>query len=76
MPAALPEEVVPDAACNEPVFIFAREFAAIRCIDGVGRAVGIAFHGDCRNGDNGTGGESLFEVVVLRLALRQRIHKR
>jgi hypothetical protein len=39
-------QVVPHAARDEPVLIFAREFAAISRGFRMGRAVGVAFHSD------------------------------
>src|SRR5579859_3862123 len=64
-------QVVPDAAGDEPVRIFARELAAIGGRVRVRRAVGVAFEGDRGHGDDGTCGKSVFQVVIFALAVSQ-----
>ena len=65
-------QVVPDAAGDNPEFIFAREFFAIAgVVVRVWCAVGITFKGDRRYGDDWTCKELLFVLVVFWLALSQ-----
>jgi hypothetical protein len=45
-------QIVPDAALDEPVRIFAGEFAAISAGIRMRRAVGVTFHGDGGHGDS------------------------
>jgi hypothetical protein len=62
-------QVVPNAARDEPVLISTRELAAISRGFRMGRAVGVAFHSDRGNGDDGPLGEFLFQIVVFPLAV-------
>jgi hypothetical protein len=64
-------EVVPNAARDVPVLIPAGEFVGIGAGVQVRCAVGIAFHGDGRHGDDREFGKPLFQVVVFRLAFRE-----
>ena len=62
-------QIVANPARNEPVLVSPREFAAIGCGVGMGRAVGVAFHGDRGYCDDGPLGEFLFQIVVFPLAV-------
>ena len=62
-------QIVANPARNEPVLVSPREFAAIGCGVGMGRAVGVAFHGNCRYCDDGPLSEFLFQIVVFPLAV-------
>src|SRR5579863_1361662 len=68
---SLLRQVVSDATSDEAVFVLAREFFAIGCVDGMRRTVRVPFHCDCRHCNHRTRGQSLLQFVVLRLALRQ-----
>src|SRR5262249_11440731 len=64
-------KVVTDAARDQPVLIFSREFLLVGTRVGMRRAIGVAFEGDGRHGDDRSLGESLFNLVGLGLALSQ-----
>ena len=64
-------QIVPDAARDHPVRIWAREFLGIRTGVRVRRPIGITFKGDGGHGDDRTLGQPLFQCVVLRLAFCQ-----
>src|ERR1022692_795463 len=65
-------QIVPDTTLDEPVFIFAREFLAIRTIVRImWCTVGITLKGNGGHGDDRTCGNSLFKIVILRLAIGQ-----
>src|SRR5262249_44030425 len=64
-------QVVPDAALDDPMRVFAREFLGIGTAVRVRRAIGIAFKGDGRHGDDRTYGKPLFKVVIFPLAFGQ-----
>src|SRR3984893_338510 len=64
-------QVMSDATSDEAVFVLAREFSTIGCVDGMRRTVRVPFHGDRRHGNHRTRGQSLLQFVVLRLTLRQ-----
>src|SRR5580698_1590283 len=66
---SLLRQIVADAALDEAVLISPGEFAAIGCGVGMGRAVGVAFHGDRGHCDDGPLGEFLFQIVVFPLAV-------
>ena len=57
-----------DAARDQTVGIFAREFLAVGCCIGVRSPVGIALKGYCGHGYDRTFGEPPFQVVVTPLA--------
>src|ERR1700690_2187009 len=59
-------QVVSDATSDETVFVLAREFSAIGCVDGMRRTVRVPLHGDCRHRNHRTRGQSLLQFVVLR----------
>jgi hypothetical protein len=60
---------VTDATRDESVLIVARELSAIRCARRVNCAVGVAFHGDSRHGDDRMRGQPLFQIIVFSLAV-------
>lgn len=65
-------QVVPYAARDDMVRIFAREFIAIGGgVRRMCRSIGIPFKGDCGHSDGRNGGNPLFESVVFRLAFGQ-----
>ena len=64
-------QIVPDAARDHPVRIWAREFLGIGTGVRVRRPIGIPFQGDGGHGDDRTLGQPLFQGVVLRLAFGQ-----
>src|SRR5436190_19270576 len=64
-------KVVPDAALDCPVRIGAGELPGIGAWVRVRSAVGVAFEGDRRHGDDRPSGEPLLQVVVFRLAVGQ-----
>ena len=64
-------QIVPHATLDDPVGILAREFLRIGSRIGVWCAVGIAFQGDGRHGDDRTFGQRLFQIVILRFTLSQ-----
>src|SRR5258705_11036311 len=64
-------QVVPNAAFDQPVRILAREFLGVGAGLRMRRAVGVAFHGDGRHGDDREFGKPLFQGVELRLAFRE-----
>ena len=64
-------QIVPDAARDDAVRIAAREFADIGTGLRVRCAIGIAFQGNRRHGDDRTFGEPLFQLVILWLAFGQ-----
>src|SRR5208283_423426 len=65
-------QIVTDTALDDPVFIFAREFLAIGTIVRImWRTVCITLEGNGGHGDDRAFGNSLFEIVILRLAVSQ-----
>src|SRR5579871_2634621 len=62
---------MPDAALDDPVRIFAREFPGIRTGIRMRRAVGVAFQGKGGRRDYRGFGKPLLQSVILRLAFRQ-----
>src|SRR5205085_8174507 len=64
-------QIVPDAARDDPVRIFAREFLSVGAGVRVWRAVGIALQGDGGRGNHRGCGEPLFKLVILLLAVGQ-----
>ena len=60
-----------DAAFDEPVRIFAREFLGIRTGVRVRRTIGITFKRNSRHGDDRKCGKPLFQIIVLRLTFSQ-----
>ena len=64
-------QIVPDAALDDPVRIFAGEFLGIGAGVRVWCAIGITFKGDGGHGDDRTFGKPLFQIVIFRLAFSQ-----
>ena len=62
---------MPDAALDGPVRVSARELLGIGAGLRMGRAVGIAFHGDGGHADHRTLGKPLLQVVIFPLAIGQ-----
>ncbi len=62
-------QIVADAAGDDSAGVFAGEFFGIGIRIRVWGAVGVAFHGDGGDGDDGGLGELRFEVVVFALTL-------
>src|SRR6185295_3716712 len=60
-----------DASVDRPVRILAGEFLRIRTGIRMRRAIGIAFHGNCRHGDDRTCGESILQIVISCLAVNE-----
>src|ERR1700727_1432021 len=66
---SLLRQIVPDAAGDGPMRVLAGELRLVVLRLRMGSTVGVTFEGDRGHGDDGATGESLFQVVVLRLAL-------
>src|SRR5438105_13392571 len=64
-------QIVPDAAGDGPVRIFARKFPGIGTGVQMRRTVGITFEGDGGHGDDRALGKPLVEIGILRLAFSQ-----
>ena len=64
-------QIVPDAARDQPVRIFAREFLGIGTRVRMRRAIGIAFEGDGGHRDDRAFGKPLVQIVIFRLAFSQ-----
>ncbi len=64
-------EVVPDSTGDYPVLIRSSEHRSIGVGRWVGSPVGVAFEGDGRHGDTGPFGQTLLDLVVFGLALRE-----
>src|SRR3979490_2157270 len=64
-------QIVPDAALDEPVRIFAREFLGIGTGIRVWCTIGIAFKGNGGPGNDRAFGKPLFQIVIFRLAFSQ-----
>jgi hypothetical protein len=65
-------QIVPDAALDDPVSVFAPGFLAIgRVVRMVRSAIRIAFESDRRYGDDRTCGKLLFQIVIFGLAFSQ-----
>ncbi len=64
-------QIVPDAALDEPVRIFAGEFLGIGTGVRVWCTIGITLKSNGGHGDDRTFGKPLFQIVVLRLAFSQ-----
>ena len=64
-------QIVPDAARDDPMRIFARELLGIRTGVRVRRPIGIPFQGNGGHSNDRSFGQPLFEIVILRLAFRQ-----
>src|SRR5215467_11404489 len=61
-------QVVPDAAIDGPVRVFARELLGVGARVRVGRTIGVAFEGDGRHRDHRALGKPFFLAAVFRLA--------
>src|SRR5215217_6162417 len=64
-------QIVANAALDDPVRIFAREFLGIGPGVRVGCTIGITFKGYGGHGDDRTFGKPLFQIVILRFAFSQ-----
>jgi hypothetical protein len=64
-------QIVPAAALDDPVRIFAREFLRVRARFRMRRSISITFEGNCGYGDDRTCGKPLFKIIVFRLAFSQ-----
>jgi hypothetical protein len=64
-------QIVPDAALDDPVRIFAREFPGIGTGIRVRRTIRITFKGNGGHGDDRACGKPLFQIVIFRLAFNQ-----
>jgi hypothetical protein len=62
-------QIVPDAAVDHSMLVFAGEFLRIRARVRVGCAIGIALERDSGHRDDRSCGEPLFQIVVFCLAL-------
>jgi hypothetical protein len=62
---------VPDAASDDPVCIFAREFFGVSAKIRVRRTVCVALERDGGHGGDGTRRQLLFKVIILPLSLGQ-----
>ena len=62
---------MPDAAVDDPVRIFAREFVGIGTAVRVWCTIGVTFKGDGRYGDDRACSKPLFQIVIFRLAFSQ-----
>src|SRR4051794_3767326 len=61
-------QIVPDAALDDPVRIFARELLGVGAGVRVWRTIGIALQGDGRHGDDRALGKPFFQIVIFWLA--------
>ena len=59
---------MPNAARDDPVRIFAREFPGIGRGVRVGCTIGITFEGNGWHADERTFGKPLFQIVIFRFA--------
>src|SRR5262252_7136847 len=66
---SLLRQVVPDAARDGAMRVPARELRRVGAGSGMGRAIGVAFEGDGGHGDDGSGGELPFQIVVTWFAV-------
>src|SRR5215470_608484 len=66
-------KVVPDAAADEPMLVFARELLGVGFGRWVGCAIRIALERDRGHGDDGRLGKPALEVVILRFAFGQSL---
>lgn len=64
-------QVMSDAPGDQAVGVFAGKLSGVDFGIRMRRAVGVAFEGDGRNGDDGKFGQPLFQFVVFRLARGQ-----
>jgi hypothetical protein len=62
---------VTDAALDDPVRVFAREFPGIGTGVWMWCPIGITFKGNGRHGDDRAFGEPLFQIVIFRFAFSQ-----
>src|SRR5277367_6688597 len=61
---SLLRQIVPDAALDEPMRVFARELLGVGTRVRVSRAIGVGFESDRGHGDGRTFGEPVFQVVI------------
>ncbi len=64
-------QIVPDAALDDPVRVFAREFLGIGTGLRVWCTIGVTFKGNGWHGDDPAFGKPLFQIVIFRLAFSQ-----
>src|ERR1017187_204119 len=64
-------QIVPYAAGDGALRIFAREFVGVGTGVRVWRTIGITFHGNGGHGNDGGFGKPLFQIVIFRLAFSQ-----
>ena len=64
-------QIVPDAALDDPVHIFAREFPSIGAGLRVRCPIGITLQRNRGNGNVRGLGQPLFQIIVLRLSFSQ-----
>src|SRR5713226_3829016 len=64
-------QIVPDAALDDPVRIFTREFLGIGTGVWMRRTIGITFKGNGGHGYDRTSGKPLLQIVIFRLAFSQ-----
>src|SRR5262245_62151478 len=72
-PRRLLGQVVAYAPVDGTVRVLAGELGRVRAGIGVWRSVGIALEGNGGHGDDRRFGQSLFQIVVLRLAFGQAL---
>src|SRR5260370_15006171 len=66
-------QIVPDAALDVPVLIFAREFLSVGTRVRMWGTVGITFHCYGGHGDDRTFGQPLFQIVIFRFAFSETL---
>src|SRR4029450_13586237 len=64
-------QIVPDARCEVPVRILAREFRRVSTGLDVERAIGVALHRDRGHSDDRACRKALFQIVIFPLAVDQ-----
>lgn len=64
-------KIVTNAAFDEPVRIFTREFTSVGASVGVWCTIGVSFHGNCWHSDDRRFGKPLFQIVIFWFALSQ-----
>ena len=64
-------QIMPDAARDGSMRVFAGEFFGIGGGFGMRRAIGVALEGNGRHGDDRRFGKPLFQIVVFWLTLRE-----
>jgi hypothetical protein len=67
-------QIVPDAALNDSVLIFARKFVGVGSGFRMRCTVGITFQGYRGNCDDRAFGKPLFQVAILRYSFSDKKH--